>query len=105
MTPRHGRNGITADDLWSNTSRSPRFQLGPSVEGLSSTTHSGPACYQRPIGGSGLRYFPYRDDWIVSQFLEQLEGGAYDEESIRRSGSSGTGLSARINAGPLSGKA
>ncbi|MGO9455972.1 MAG: hypothetical protein ACLP62_02840 [Acidimicrobiales bacterium] len=52
-----------------------------------------------------LRYFLYRDDSIVSQFLEQLEGGAYDEESIRRSGSSGTGLSAGVSAGPISGKA
>ena len=29
-----------------------------------------------------LRIFLYREDAIVSQFLEQLEGGLYDEENI-----------------------
>ena len=50
-----------------------------------------------------LRYFLYRFDPIVSQFLEKLEGGACDEESIRRSCNSGTGLSAGVGVGPVTG--
>jgi hypothetical protein len=51
-----------------------------------------------------LRLFLYRDDTLVSQFLEQLEGGVYDEESIRtqtaRTGSLKGGLSAHyVSAG------
>ena len=39
-----------------------------------------------------LRYFLYRDDGIVSQFLEQLEGGVYDAENIRQHASGGAAL-------------
>jgi hypothetical protein len=35
-----------------------------------------------------LRFFVYRDDAIVSQFLEQLEGGVFDEERIRHQATS-----------------
>lgn len=31
-----------------------------------------------------LRQFLYLDDGIVRQFLEQIEGGAFDEEAVRR---------------------
>lgn len=48
-----------------------------------------------------LRYFLYRDDHIVSQFLEQLEGGFYDEENIRQHASGGNSVGVGIKAGPL----
>jgi hypothetical protein len=48
-----------------------------------------------------LRYFLYRDDAIVSQYLEQLEGGGYDEESIRRQAGRGGTASADLRAGPV----
>ena len=52
-----------------------------------------------------LRYFLYRDDAIVSQFVEQLEGGVYDEENIRQQASGGTSLGVGVSAGPLRGTA
>lgn len=48
-----------------------------------------------------LRIFLYRDDALVSQFLEQLEGGTYDEETIRRRKGSGGSLGVGIGAGPV----
>ncbi|MGH7641701.1 MAG: DUF6414 family protein [Candidatus Dormibacteria bacterium] len=49
-----------------------------------------------------LKFFLYRDDAIVSQYLEQLEGGIFDEESIRRQDSRGGTLGGGVSAGPLS---
>ena len=49
-----------------------------------------------------LRFFLYRDDAIVSQFLEQLEGGVYEEELIRRQAASGGSVGAGVGAGPVS---
>jgi hypothetical protein len=46
-----------------------------------------------------LRIFLYRDDALVSQFLEQLEGGTYDEENIRQRKGSGGSLGAEIGVG------
>lgn len=48
-----------------------------------------------------LRYFLYRDDTVVSQFLEQLEGGAFDEENLRRSGGRSTGAGAGVRGAGL----
>ena len=48
-----------------------------------------------------LRFFLYRDDAIVSQFLEQLEGGVYDEENISQQTGSGTALKGGLSAGPV----
>ena len=48
-----------------------------------------------------LRAFLYRDDDIVSQFLEQLEEGAYTEESIHREVGGGSSIGGRVSAGPL----
>jgi hypothetical protein len=50
-----------------------------------------------------LRYFLYRDDRIVSQFLEQLEGGVYDEENIKQQASGGSSLGVGVKAGPVTG--
>ena len=52
-----------------------------------------------------LRYFTYRDDRIVSQFLEQLEGGVYDEENVKQQASGGSSLGIGIRGGPVSGSA
>jgi hypothetical protein len=49
-----------------------------------------------------LRFFLYRDDAIVSQFLEQLEGGRYEEENIRRQAASGGSVGGGIGIGPAS---
>lgn len=38
---------------------------------------------------------------MVSQFLEQLEGGTYDAEEIRQQDSGGTSLGVGVHAGPL----
>jgi hypothetical protein len=48
-----------------------------------------------------LRFFLYRDDTMVSQFLEQLEGGAYDEENIRQQVGGGGSLGVGVGAGPV----
>jgi len=48
-----------------------------------------------------LKFFLYRDDPIVSQFLEQLEGGVYDEENISRQAGRGTSLGGGLSAGPV----
>lgn len=48
-----------------------------------------------------LRTFLYRDDAIVAQYLEQLEGGAYDEENIRRTTGSDGSVGAGIGLGPV----
>jgi|GEM_PF-3417107 len=52
-----------------------------------------------------LRFFLYRDDPVVSQFLEQLDGGVYDEESIRRQGSSTGMIGGGVKAGPVKAEA
>jgi hypothetical protein len=52
-----------------------------------------------------LRYFLYRDDQIVSQFLEQLEGGVYDQEDIKQQASGGGSVGVGIKAGPVTGNA
>lgn len=52
-----------------------------------------------------LRYFLYRDDRILTQFLEQLEGGVYDEERIHQQASGGGSIGVGVNAGPLRGNA
>jgi len=49
-----------------------------------------------------LRYFLYRDDRVVSQFLEQLEGGVYDEENIRQKSGKSTSAGGGLAAGPVS---
>jgi hypothetical protein len=48
-----------------------------------------------------LRFFLYRDDAIVSQFLEQLEGGVYDEESISQQAGGGMSLKGALSVGPV----
>jgi hypothetical protein len=48
-----------------------------------------------------LRIFLYRDDAPVSQFLEQLEGGTYDEENIRQRKGSGGSLGTEIGIGSV----
>jgi hypothetical protein len=52
-----------------------------------------------------LRYFLYRDDRILDQFLEQLEGGVYDEERIHQQATGGGTLGVGVKAGPLTGNA
>jgi hypothetical protein len=52
-----------------------------------------------------LRYFLYRDDRIVLQFLEQLEGGVYDEENVKQQAGGGSSVGVGIKAGPVTGKA
>jgi hypothetical protein len=49
-----------------------------------------------------LREFLYRSDDLVSQFLEQLEGGEFDEQRITDQSSRSSGLGASVTAGPLS---
>ena len=53
-----------------------------------------------------LREFLFRRDDLVSQFLEQIEGGAYDDEQITDRSQSSTGLagSAGISSTKLSGE-
>lgn len=48
-----------------------------------------------------LRIFLYRDDAIVSQFLEQLEGGLFDEENIRRQAANGGSVGGGVTVGPV----
>ena len=48
-----------------------------------------------------LRIFLYRDDALVSQFLEQLEGGTDDEENIRQRKGSGGSLGTEIGIGSV----
>lgn len=49
-----------------------------------------------------LREFLYRRDDLVAQFLEQLEGGQYDEERVREQTGRTTGGSASAKFGPAS---
>jgi hypothetical protein len=56
---------------------------------------------RREMAGK-LRFFLYRDDPMVSQFLEQLEGGSYDAESIRRQAGREGSVDAGVHAGPVS---
>lgn len=48
-----------------------------------------------------LREFLYRDDDLVSQFLEQMEGGGYDEQRITDQSNQTSGLGASAKVGPL----
>jgi len=48
-----------------------------------------------------LREFLYRRDDLVAQFLEQIEGGEYDEERLREHGGRATGASASAGIGPV----
>jgi hypothetical protein len=48
-----------------------------------------------------LRFFLYRDDGIVSQFLEQIDGGLYDEENISQQTGGGNTLRGGLAVGPL----
>jgi len=43
-----------------------------------------------------LREFLYRRDDLVSQFLEQLEGGVYDEEQVTQKNQAASGIGASI---------
>lgn len=52
-----------------------------------------------------LRHFLYRDDTIVSQFLDQLQGGEYEAENIRQQASGGSSLGIGVHTGPLRGDA
>ena len=45
-----------------------------------------------------LREFLYRRDDLVAQFLEQMEGGVYDEEQITERTQSGSGIGASVGA-------
>lgn len=47
-----------------------------------------------------LREFVHRRDDLVSQFLEQLEGGVYDEQRIKEQGGQRSGLAASAGFGP-----
>jgi hypothetical protein len=55
--------------------------------------------------GLVLRHFLYLDDEMVAQFLEQLEGGGYDEEAVTSRGEQRRGLSAGVRAGPAEARA
>ncbi|MBL8776753.1 MAG: hypothetical protein JNK12_12495 [Acidimicrobiales bacterium] len=48
-----------------------------------------------------LREFLYRQDDLVAQFLEQLEGGEFDEQHIREQATRATGVGATASVGPL----
>jgi hypothetical protein len=52
-----------------------------------------------------FRYFIYLDDGIVSQFLEQLEGGEYDTERIRQSHGADSSVGIGVHHGPIQGNA
>jgi hypothetical protein len=45
-----------------------------------------------------LREFLYRRDDLVSQFLEQLEGGVYDEEKVTQKDQAASGIGASIGS-------
>lgn len=61
---------------------------------------------QYDVAMAVLREFLYRRDELVAQFLEQLEGGEYDEERIREqsNSASGLGVSAGVGSVGLSGE-
>lgn len=46
-----------------------------------------------------LREFLYRRDDLVSQFLEQIEGGGFDEEQVMERTQSGSGVGGSVGAG------
>lgn len=52
-----------------------------------------------------LRDFLFLDERAVSQYLEQLEGGAYDEESIRHQGEKGSTFGGGARVGSLEARA
>lgn len=50
-----------------------------------------------------LRQFLYRDDELIKEFLAQIEGGIFDEDTRKTSASDTRGRSGGIHAGPVKG--